>query len=75
MPTVPADARAADRPFLWAGAGLGRNFLAPPASSCSQRRGRLGDPVRRRALLGGIAGVFAYRLWRRPYEGPPEGKA
>ena len=26
-------------------------------------------------LLGGTAGVFAYRLWRRPYEGPPEGKA
>lgn len=79
--TVPADApRAADRPFLYGGAlgaGLVAVFLALAGVILVTAGAGAWSviPFAGAVLLGCIAGVLAYRLWRRPYEGPPEGRA
>lgn len=77
--TVPADApRAADRPFLYGrslGLGLFAVFLVfvGVALVTAGAGGWSLIAFVSASVLGSASLATAYRLWRRPYEGPPEG--
>jgi hypothetical protein len=78
--TVPADAAGpADRPFLYGGA-LGLGLLAVflvlvgVALITAGAGGWSLLAFVAASLLGSASLATAYRLWRRPYEGPPERK-
>jgi hypothetical protein len=78
--TVSADAAGpADRPFLYGGAlGLGLLavflVLAGVALITAGAGGWSLIAFVAAAVVGSASLATAYRLWRRPYEGPPEGR-
>jgi hypothetical protein len=79
--TVSAEApRAADRPFLYGGAlglGLLAVFLVLVGVALVTAGAGAWSLIAFviASVLGSASLATAYRLWRRPYEGPPEGRA
>lgn len=78
-PAAPPDARGpADRTLLY-GASLGLGLVAVltfliAVALVGARGSSLAPAFAAPLVLGALAAFLVFRLWRRPYAGPPEGR-